>query len=136
MAMLDPMMAAFESEMRARPRPRRVSTKRNAEIDQSSPAGAAELGRRIVQFWADAGFDITVEVIHAGGPRESPVWGVRSDMIGGLPPPREAQMATGEDVEVKSGASIDRVIRGNKLSAHRNCRHPAGICFCVAAFPK
>jgi hypothetical protein len=31
-------------------------------------------------------------------------------------------MATGEDVEVKFHASIDRVIRGNKLSAHRNCR--------------
>jgi hypothetical protein len=86
MAMLDPMMA-FESEMQAKSRPpRRPSTKRNAEIDQSSPAGAAELGRRIVQFWTDAGFDITVEVIHAGGPRESPVYGVRSDMIGGLPP--------------------------------------------------
>ena len=35
-----------------------------------------DLGRRIRAFWADAG---------AGGPRESPVWGVRSDLIGGLP---------------------------------------------------
>jgi hypothetical protein len=27
-----------------------------------------------------------IEIIRAGGPRESPVFGVRSDMIGGLPP--------------------------------------------------
>jgi hypothetical protein len=85
--MLDPAMQAFADEMRARQRPRRASTRRNAEIDQSSPAGAAELGRRIRAFWADAGFDnIRVEVIRAGGPHESPVYGVRSDMIGGLPP--------------------------------------------------
>jgi hypothetical protein len=32
------------------------------------------------------GYDIQVEIIHAGGPRESPIFGVRSDMIGGLPP--------------------------------------------------
>jgi hypothetical protein len=84
--MLDPAMQAFDAQMRARPRPpRRGSTKRKAEIDQSSPAGAAELGRRIVQFWAAAGFDITVEVVHSGGPRQSPIFGVRSDMIGGLP---------------------------------------------------
>jgi hypothetical protein len=84
--MLDPAMQAFADEMRARPRPpRRSSTKRNAEIDQSSPAGAAELGRRIQAFWNSVGYDIQVEVIHAGGPRESPIWGVRSDMIGGLP---------------------------------------------------
>jgi hypothetical protein len=85
---LDPMMAAFESEMRDKARlrrPRRASTKRNDKIDQSSPAGAAELGRRIVQFWTDVGYDIRVEVVHAGGSRESPVWGIRSDMIGGLP---------------------------------------------------
>jgi hypothetical protein len=86
--MLDRAMAEFEAAMqaKARARPRRASTKRNAEIDQSSPAGAAELGRCIRAFWAAAGFDnIRVEVFHAGGPRESPVYGVRSDMIGGLP---------------------------------------------------
>jgi hypothetical protein len=80
-------MAAFESEMRARPRPpRRSSTKRNAEIGQSSPAGAAELGRRIRAFWADAGFDITVEVVHSGGPRQSPIFGIRSNLRNALPP--------------------------------------------------
>jgi hypothetical protein len=41
-------MAEFQAEMQAKPRPpRRASTRRNAEIDQSSAAGAAELGRRI-----------------------------------------------------------------------------------------
>ena len=84
--MLDPMMAAFENEMRVRPRPRRASTKRNAEIDQSSPAGAAELGRRIRAFWANAGFDITVEVVHSGRPRQSPIFGVRSNLRNALPP--------------------------------------------------
>jgi hypothetical protein len=50
--MLDAGMAEFQAEMQARPRPpRRASTRRNAEIDQSSPAGAAELGRRLVQFF-------------------------------------------------------------------------------------
>jgi hypothetical protein len=85
--MLDRAMQAFADEMLARPRPRRpVSTRRNAEIDQSSPAGAAELGRRIVQFWANAGFDITVEVVHSGGPRQSPIFGVRSNLRNALPP--------------------------------------------------
>jgi hypothetical protein len=86
--MLDAGMAEFQSEMRdqARVRPRRASTKRHDHIDQSSPAGAAELGRRIRAFWAEAGFDnIRIEIIRAGGPHESPVWGIRSDMIGGLP---------------------------------------------------
>ena len=86
--MLDPAMQQFADEMLARPRPpRRGSTKRNAEIDQSSPAGAAELGRRIVQFWTDAGFDnIRKEVIRGGGPHESPVYAVRSNLRNGLPP--------------------------------------------------
>jgi hypothetical protein len=83
--MLDPAMAAFDAEMRARPRPPRRGSTRRAEIDQSSPAGAANLARRIKAWWAAAGYDIRVEVVHAGGPRESPVWGVRSDLIGGLP---------------------------------------------------
>jgi hypothetical protein len=86
--MLDAGMAEFAAEMRdkARVRPRRASTRRNAEIDQSSPAGAAELGRRIVQFWANAGFDITVEVVHSGGPRQSPIFGIRSNLRNALPP--------------------------------------------------
>jgi hypothetical protein len=65
MAMLDPMMAEFQAEMRAkaRVRPRRESTKRNAEIEPSSPAGAAELGRRICAFWTAVGYDIQVEII-------------------------------------------------------------------------
>jgi hypothetical protein len=83
--MLDAMQA-FAAEMRARPRPRRASTRRAEQIDNSSSCGAAALARRIKAFWADAGFDITVEVIHAGGPREAPVYGVRSSLICGRPP--------------------------------------------------
>jgi|HubBroStandDraft_6_1064221.scaffolds.fasta_scaffold888009_3 hypothetical protein len=85
--MLDAGMAEFQAEMQAKPRPpRRASTRRNAEIDQSSAAGAAELGRRIVQFWANADFDITVEVVHSGGPRQLPIFGVRSNLRNALPP--------------------------------------------------
>ena len=84
--MLDPAMQAFADEMRARQRPRRASTRRNAEIDQSSPAGAAELGRRIRAFWADAGFDITIEVVQSGGRHDAPIFGVRSNLRNALPP--------------------------------------------------
>jgi hypothetical protein len=87
MAMLDPMMAEFQAEMQAKARsPRRAGTRRSGEIDNSSAPGAAALGRRIQAFWAHAGVDITVEVIHAGGPRESPVWGIRSNLLNALPP--------------------------------------------------
>jgi hypothetical protein len=59
--MLDAGMAEFQAEMLARPRPpRRASTRRSGEIDNSSAPGAAALARRIKGFWADAGFDITV----------------------------------------------------------------------------
>jgi hypothetical protein len=84
--MLDPMMQAFVDEMQAKPRPRRASTRRSTEIDCSSAPGAAELGRRIQAFWAEVGCTVRVEVIHAGGTHESPIWSIRSDMIGGLPP--------------------------------------------------
>jgi hypothetical protein len=86
--MLDPLQQAFETEMKAKAtaRPRPAATRRAELIDNSSAPGAAELGRRIQAFWAAAGFDnIRIEIIRAGGPRESPVWGVRSDLIGGLP---------------------------------------------------
>jgi hypothetical protein len=91
MAMLDPMMAAFETEMRHKARlrrPRPAAARRAELIDNSSAPGAAELGRRIQAFWAAAGYDIRVEVIRAGGPRESPIFGIRSDMIGARPRPQ------------------------------------------------
>jgi hypothetical protein len=87
--MLDPLQQAFETEMRdkARLRPRRASTRRNAEIDQSSPADAAELGRRIRAFWADAGFaNVVTEIVACGRHGEIPTYGVRSNLIGALPP--------------------------------------------------
>jgi hypothetical protein len=85
--MIHPAMQAFADEMRAKPRaPRHASTRRSGEIDNSSAPGAAALARRTKAFWAAAGFDITVEVIHAGGPREAPVYGVRSSLICGRPP--------------------------------------------------
>jgi hypothetical protein len=85
--MLDPALQAFDAEMRTKLRPRRASTRRGAEIDSSSAPGAANLARRIKAFWADAGFDnIRVEVIHAGGPREAPIFGVRSNLRNALPP--------------------------------------------------
>jgi hypothetical protein len=44
---LDPMMAAFESEMRARPRPRRASTRRAEQVDNLSGPGAQRLCQMI-----------------------------------------------------------------------------------------
>jgi hypothetical protein len=83
--MLDRGMAEFAADMKAKPRPPRRSSTRREQIDVSSAPGAANLARRLKAYWTDAGFDITVEVIHAGGPRESPVYGIRSNLIGGLP---------------------------------------------------
>jgi hypothetical protein len=70
------------------------------------------LARRILDFWRAAGFEITVEVVMvaSGSP---PTYGVRSDLVAGLParaPAKkkgEAIMATGEDVEIKFGASLE-----------------------------
>jgi hypothetical protein len=85
--MLDPLAQAFETEMKAKTtaRPRPAATRRAELIDNSSAPGAAELGRRIQAFWSEAGFDIAVQIVHSGGRPESPIWGVRSDMIGGRP---------------------------------------------------
>jgi hypothetical protein len=128
--MLDPAMQQFADEMLARPRPRRPSTRRNAETDPSSPAGAAELGRRIQAFWNS-------RLRHPGRdhPRRRPARvadfrrPVRHDRR------LAARHGRRKWPRVKTSRSnlvhlVDRVIRGNKLSAHRNCRHPAGICFC------
>ena len=77
--MLDPLQQAFETEMKARlRRPRPAATRRAELIDNSSAPGAAELGRRIQAFWAAAGYDIRIEIVHSGGPHGSPVWGIRS----------------------------------------------------------
>ena len=79
--MLDPAMAEFAAEMRTNARlrrPRPAATRRAELIDNSSAPGAAELGRRIQAFWAAAGYDIRIEIVHSGGPHGSPVWGIRS----------------------------------------------------------
>jgi hypothetical protein len=87
--MLDAGMQEFADGMLARPRPpRRASTRRSGEIDNSSALGAAALARRIKGFWAHAGYDVQIEVIRAAGNRESPVYGIRSDMIGARPRPQ------------------------------------------------
>jgi hypothetical protein len=86
--MLDPAQA-FADEMRDKARPRRprpAATQRAELIDNSSAPGAAELGRRIQAWWLAVGYDIQVEVIHAGGRPESPIFGIRSNLRNGLPP--------------------------------------------------
>jgi hypothetical protein len=85
--MLDRAMQQFADEMRARPRPRRSSTKRNAEIDPSSPAGSANLARRIKAYWSNAGFsNVETEIVACGRHGEIPTYGVRSNLASGLPP--------------------------------------------------
>ena len=77
--MLDPAMQAFADEMRARPRPRRV---------RLSAPGAQRLCQIIKSYWNPAGFvNIQTEIVHSGGSGEAPVWGVRSNLIAGLPRP-------------------------------------------------
>ena len=85
---LDPMMAAFENEMLARPRPpRRSSTRRAEQIDNLSAPGAQRLSEMIRSFWRAAGFNnIRTEIVHSGGSAAAPAWGVRSNLRNALPP--------------------------------------------------
>jgi hypothetical protein len=48
--MLDPAMRAFDAEMRARPRPRRASTRRGGEMDNSSSAGRRAQGATLAEL--------------------------------------------------------------------------------------
>jgi hypothetical protein len=76
--MLDPAMRAFDTEMRARPRPRRASTRRAEQIEKLSAPGAQRLSEMIRSFWSAAGFDnIRTEIVHSGGSPKSPAYGVR-----------------------------------------------------------
>lgn len=64
--------------------------------DHSSPAGAERLAARIAAFWAARGFAVEcTAALTLSGWRPigdaRPFWGVRSDLVGGLPqrrPPR------------------------------------------------
>jgi hypothetical protein len=86
--MIDARMAAFDAEMRARPRPRRpISTRRAEQIDNCSAPGAQRLSEMIRSFWSAAGFDnIRTEIVHSGGSPNSPAYGVRSNLLNALPP--------------------------------------------------
>ena len=86
--MLDPAMAAFDAEMRTRPRPpRRSSTRRGEELDGLSAPGALRLSEMIRSFWSSAGFvNVETQIVHSGGSPESPAYGVRSNLRNGLPP--------------------------------------------------
>jgi hypothetical protein len=86
--MLDAGMAEFQAEMRAKPRPpRRSSTRRAEQIDNLSAPGAQRLSEMIRSFWKAAGWDnVRTEIIHSGGSPRSPAYGVRSNLIGVLPP--------------------------------------------------
>jgi hypothetical protein len=55
--MLDPAMQQFADQMRARPRPpRRSSTRQAEQIDNLSAPGAQRLSEMIRSFWSAAGF--------------------------------------------------------------------------------
>ena len=74
--------------MLARPRPRRASTRRADELDNLSAPGAQRLCQIIKSYWDAAGFaNVQTEIVHSGGSGEAPVWGVRSNLIAGLPRP-------------------------------------------------
>ena len=86
--MLDPAMQQFADQMRARPRPpRRSSTRQAEQIDNLSAPGAQRLSEMIRSFWSAAGFDnIRTEIVHSGGSPQSPAYGVRSNLRNALPP--------------------------------------------------
>jgi hypothetical protein len=86
--MLDPLQQAFETDMKAKARLRRPrpAARRADELDNLSAPGAQRLCQIIKSYWSAAGFaNVQTEIVHSGGTGEAPVWGVRSDMIGGLP---------------------------------------------------
>jgi hypothetical protein len=86
--MIDARMAAFESEMLARPQPqRRGSTRRAEEVDNLSAPGAQRLSEMIRSFWSAAGFsNVETQIVPSGGSPGSPAWGVRSNLKNALPP--------------------------------------------------
>jgi hypothetical protein len=86
--MLDAGMAEFQTEMQAKPQPqRRGSTRRAEQIDNLSAPGAQRLSEMIRGFWKAAGFsNVQTEIVHSGGSPRSPAYGVRSNLIGALPP--------------------------------------------------
>lgn len=80
-------MQAFDAEMRARSRLRRVSTRRADQLDNLSAPGAQRLCQLIKSYWDAAGFaNVETEIVHSGGSPQSPAYGVRSNLIGALPP--------------------------------------------------
>jgi hypothetical protein len=87
--MLDPGMAEFQAAMQAKPRPRRGVISRKVDADNLSAPGALRLAQIIKAYWDAAGFTVQTEIVHSGGGSgAAPVWGVRSDMIGGRPRPQ------------------------------------------------
>ena len=80
--MLDAGMAEFQAEMQGR-----SSTRRADELDNLSAPGAQRLAQIIKAWWSAAGFDnIRTEIVHSGGSPRAPAYGVRSNLIGALPP--------------------------------------------------
>ena len=77
----------FEAEMQAKQAApvRPAGTRRSADLDTLSGIGATRLSRIICDFWRTAGFEIEVEIVPVRGAGSDPSYGIRSNMIGGLP---------------------------------------------------
>lgn len=58
-----------------------------SEMDASSKEGAERIARTIQQYWAHKGRMVRAWVISVTNPKQGkpPVWGVRTDMLNGLP---------------------------------------------------
>ena len=84
-------MQAFDAEMRARLRLRRVSTRRGDQLDNLSASGAQRLCQLIKSYCDAAVFaNVYTEIVHSGGSPQSLSYGVRSNLICALPPQRGA----------------------------------------------
>ncbi len=55
-----------------------------------SRAAANNQAKRIRRYWRDQGYDVAPQVLivarnRAGRKKKEPIWGVRSDMLNGIP---------------------------------------------------
>ena len=83
--MLDDLQRAFQTEMLAREPapPRPAGTK--AIADNLSGVGAARIAAMIKTYWSQLGFQVSVTIEPGPGSARGMCYGIRSDLVGGLP---------------------------------------------------
>lgn len=67
--------------------------RRGRPIDSFAKSGAEKLARRIQQYWAERGYDVDAHAAVVAYVEGMPQYGIRSDMIGGMPQRRIVPLA-------------------------------------------